>query len=322
MHRLVILLDNLIVSESTLLTRETLRTVSERTDVEVVAVCVRKPKRYHRLLRHRIQSLFSRRTELFLGREPQCKFLPPAPLNLQRLARHDGFRVLVPSSADFNHPTFLAELETVVRPTMALTFLCGQRFGARLLETLRYPVNYHNGALPRYRGVYATSWSRYHGESQSGFAFHLMETQLDQGPVLLEGSVPIHSDVSVWDLEWEKAVAASTCLPRLLEMMVNHVAGTPQQGQAQYFSGKAGNRMRTISNPAELSSAEIARRLQAFGSLYMLVGGDWYRIGELKRLDAPPVNRKHLWLQAADGGLLQVTRFQSCEAPSEATENL
>jgi len=317
MHRLAIFLDDPSAVVPVLLARETLRAARRRSDIEVVAVCVRKPKAYHRLLHRHVLGLLRRRIGLLTGRKPQRTVAPPAPLNLPRLARQYGFRVLSPPSANCNHPSFVAELENVVRPTMAFSFFCGQRFRDRLLKALQYAVNYHDGALPEYRGVSATSWSLYHGENESGFTFHLMESRLDQGPVLLEGSVPIRPDSSLWDLEWEKAVMASACLPRLLEMMVNRAPGTPQQGSARFFPEKEARQIRTIVNPAELSSAEIIRRLRAFGSLFVRSGAKWYRIGEIKQMDRADTKKKRPWFQSSDGTIWQPTRYESAQPQQE-----
>jgi len=284
MDRLAIFLDDLSGGLSTFLLRETLRAASARSDVAVVAVCVRKHKPYHRLCFQYVLKRFRRRVRRFWADVPPDRVLIPKPLDLPRLARHGRFRVVVPSSGDFNEPTFVDELQTAVRPTMAFCLLCSQRFGPRLLETLQYPVNYHNGTLPNYRGLYATSWSLYYGEKESGYAFHRMNAEFDRGPILLEGRVPIETDILVGELEWKKTTAAAACLPQVLDLMVARVPGTPQQGEGRYFSRRDFTRIQTIENPKELSQTEIHRRLRAFGALQIYYGNRWHKVSRAEKL--------------------------------------
>jgi methionyl-tRNA formyltransferase len=48
----------------------------------------------------------------------------------------------------------------------------------------RYAINYHDGPLPRYAGMYATSWAIMHGEQRHGVTWHLMAGAVDAGDIL------------------------------------------------------------------------------------------------------------------------------------------
>jgi len=150
-QRLILFLDDLGSVVPSVLTRETLRVVKARPDIHLAAVCVSRPKSYHRLLRRHLLNQLRRRISALMGREHLRKFEMAMPLNLKRAARLDGFRILSPPSGNLNAASFVEQLENDVRPTMALTFLCGQRFDVPLLKALQYSVNYHDGALPGYR---------------------------------------------------------------------------------------------------------------------------------------------------------------------------
>jgi len=52
-------------------------------------------------------------------------------------------------------------------------------------------VNYHDGPLPRYAGVFATSWAIYNGESAHGITWHVLEAGVDTGDILLQRRFPI-----------------------------------------------------------------------------------------------------------------------------------
>jgi amino acid adenylation domain-containing protein len=53
---------------------------------------------------------------------------------------------------------------------------------------LDYPeigaINYHNSPLPKYAGLYATSWAILHGETEHGITWHWMKSKVDAGDIL------------------------------------------------------------------------------------------------------------------------------------------
>jgi len=61
-----------------------------------------------------------------------------------------------------------------------------------LLEIPRIAaVNFHNGPLPRYRGVNVYSWAIINGESEHGVAWHLVDKGIDTGDVLAQKMFPL-----------------------------------------------------------------------------------------------------------------------------------
>ena len=52
-----------------------------------------------------------------------------------------------------------------IAPDASLALMVGQIFRGPLLDACRRPINFHDGLLPNYRGVAATGWSVYRGES-------------------------------------------------------------------------------------------------------------------------------------------------------------
>jgi methionyl-tRNA formyltransferase len=193
---------------------------------------------------------------------------------------------------------------------MALTFLCGQRYRPALLDALSYSANYHNGALPNYRGVYATNWSIYQNEPTTGFTFHRMDAKLDEGPILLAGEVPISADANLWEVEHEKTLAAAGCVPQVLAMMVQRAPGTPQVGEGRYFSGLACRRMRTIPDPRALSGEELQRRARAFAALTLPVRGRWCKAARLVEV---PGNGD---IESADGRYFRAGYRKACPPPA------
>jgi methionyl-tRNA formyltransferase len=52
-------------------------------------------------------------------------------------------------------------------------------------------VNFHNGPLPRYRGVNVYSWAIINGESEHGVTWHLIDKGIDTGDMLAQKMFPL-----------------------------------------------------------------------------------------------------------------------------------
>jgi methionyl-tRNA formyltransferase len=292
------------------LLRATLQAVQCRNDVAVTAVCTRAPLRQYGRLYWRARIMLGETIQSFFDPSRRQTYKALRPLDAIRIARQHRFEVLVPPDQNVNHPQFIEALKTRLKPTIAFSFYCLQRFSPALLDIFECVVNYHNGHLPDYRGWQATSWSIYHGDRETGFTFHQMSPGIDEGDVLIKGGVPTRPDASWLDLEREKAVAAIECLPRLIDILVKRQNGEPQTGTARYFSQKDYLDITRISDPSRHSSAELMKRLQAFDLLLMRINGRWYRVTKLQKVSARSKVRKGLSFRAADGIVMQPTRFR------------
>jgi amino acid adenylation domain-containing protein len=64
-------------------------------------------------------------------------------------------------------------------------------------DQIDYPniaaINYHDSLLPTYAGVNAPSWAILNGESRHGITWHLMEADVDAGPILTQKEFAIDS---------------------------------------------------------------------------------------------------------------------------------
>ncbi len=55
-------------------------------------------------------------------------------------------------------------------------------------------INFHDGRLPGYAGVHATSWAILNGETTHAVTWHLVDQGIDTGPTLVQSPVSILPD--------------------------------------------------------------------------------------------------------------------------------
>lgn len=58
----------------------------------------------------------------------------------------------------------------------------------------RGAINFHDGPLPRYAGMYTPAWAILNGESEYGVTFHEMTDGVDEGRILVQRLFPISPD--------------------------------------------------------------------------------------------------------------------------------
>ncbi|HXE80310.1 MAG TPA: formyltransferase family protein [Vicinamibacterales bacterium] len=210
---------------------------------------------------------------------------PGAGESLKRLARRHGVPLVVPPRHDVNDERVAEHLARRLGATLALSVGCLAIFRSPLLSTFDVVVNYHDGALPHYRGLGATAWSIYRGEQQSGFTFHRMVERIDAGAILVQGAVPIAPDATGAQVSRLKTQAAAAAMPVVLAKMVARDPGTEQPAGGRYFSGRDRRALITIEDPAAVDWPDLQQRLRAFGRLVMTLDGRRWDVTALERIE-------------------------------------
>lgn len=83
-----------------------------------------------------------------------------------------------------------------------------------------YAINYHNSPLPKYAGLYATSWAILNGETEHAISWHVMDEMIDAGDILKQTSFPIDDQDTALSLNlkcYEQAIPSFRALVEELE---------------------------------------------------------------------------------------------------------
>ncbi len=100
-------------------------------------------------------------------------------------------------------------------------------------------INFHDGPLPAYAGLHATTWAILHNETRHGVSWHVMESGVDRGDLLATASFPIAPDDTAYTLNvacYEHAISS-------FDALVNQLANgtetrTPQEPSARSYFGR------------------------------------------------------------------------------------
>ncbi len=88
----------------------------------------------------------------------------------------------------------------------------------------RLAINFHDGPLPRYAGLYTPAWALINQEPTHGITWHVMTTAIDQGDLLKQRVFPISADETSLTLNTRAYEAAIDSFSELVEELASGTA--------------------------------------------------------------------------------------------------
>ncbi|RLA06011.1 MAG: hypothetical protein DRQ54_07205, partial [Gammaproteobacteria bacterium] len=162
-------------------------------------------------------------------------------------------------------------------------------------------INFHDGPLPRYAGMYAPAWALLNGESQYGVSFHEMTVGADEGDLYVQRFFEIGQDETSLTLNTHCYGAAIDAFSELIEGLESGaVEKRPQDlDQRTYFprhQRPVGSGVLDWRLPAE----ELARSVRA--------------------MNFGPYENAFASARVLHGGVLHLVRMASSEAGADGRE--
>lgn len=290
----LVLFANHDLTSSVRLTAAALKAATSRPDLEVVGIVDGARSRPGRARLPRELALRAGR-RLSDPRKPPPFAQIPLFVTLSSLARRYRIPLLAPREKTVNDPEFVKRLGGEIRPDASLVLMVDQVFRTPLLEACGEAVNYHNAALPSYRGIGGPEWSFYRGDRRAGYTFHRLIEGLDAGPILVEGSVEIPAGSSFDEVERAKTIRAEGEIDHLFDLISQRDPGAPQEGEASMFNRTQLDAIRDVGDGSSHTHSELERRLRAFGTIKLTQSGEVVPATALRLTEEPSA------LVSADG---------------------
>jgi natural product biosynthesis luciferase-like monooxygenase protein len=98
-------------------------------------------------------------------------------------------------------------------------------------------INFHDGPLPRYAGLYATSWALINKEKTHGVCWHTMNAEVDKGDILQQRQFSIADTETAFTLNAKCYEAAIESFAELVDELASGRSTSLQQdsGERTYF---------------------------------------------------------------------------------------
>lgn len=176
-------------------------------------------------------------------------------------------------------------------------------------------VNIHYALLPRYRGMHSTVWAILNGEPELGLTIHLMNEDIDDGPILGQYRIPYAAQTSAEVMEACHAIVARELGEVVRGYLEGRIQPAPQDKSLATWVPRRNHADCRIDfrQPCE----QIARAFKALVRPYplpMLVSrGVEYEVSQAEIIHRPylctegrvvNVDGEGAWIKIADGLLL------------------
>lgn len=133
-----------------------------------------------------------------------------------------------------------------------------------ILALVRKTVNFHNSPLPKFAGFHSCTWALAMGEKTYGVSFHVINGEIDGGPLLAQSFFPISEGMNARDLLIESIDRGLSLFKSDLSKILDlETPGVPQEAeQRSYFAPEM------LPNDGFVnlawSASEFANHLRAF----------------------------------------------------------
>lgn len=115
------------------------------------------------------------------------------------------------------------------------------RLPGELLTTARLgALNVHDALLPKFSGFGAINWAIREHESETGVTVHLMEPELDTGPVVVQRVVPIGDHDTAAEIYEQVTAQYVPATLEALTRLADGDRGTPQDASKRTFWHRIG----------------------------------------------------------------------------------
>jgi natural product biosynthesis luciferase-like monooxygenase protein len=287
---------------------------------------------------------------------PRCAFIGDESLAAQcaDIARQSGLEVTVIATQNGQVRDYAEENGIAVLDSGGdlATTLAGHRFDVLLsvanlrvlpeavLAQAATCINFHDGPLPGYGGLNATTWAILGGETEHEITWHVMTADVDGGEIITTESFPILPDDTAFSLNARAYEAALRSFPRVAEQLAAGALRTaPQRSGTRRMFGKFQRPASVFDARTPAAATERTVRALALGHRYRntlgvvrlvlgdtAFGDDVYVIEAVRVLDATPgvapghivsVDDEGVRVATSDGDLLLVELTTPEGAPTD-----
>ena len=147
-------------------------------------------------------------------------------------------------------------------------------------------INYHNSLLPRHRGMHAEAWAIYDNDEETGITWHMVDSGIDTGDVIIQRKIPIADTMTSLSLLAEQTKSALNALRESLPDILHggNIQAFPQARSSRTEMHRKGD----IPNGGELHSDWPDEKIWSFlramdyggartlGTPRVHVSGKWY----------------------------------------------
>ena len=165
---------------------------------------------------------------------------------------------------------FLSKVKNM-KIDLTFSLACPQILKEKTILTFGRIVNYHDSLLPKYGGVHATEWSLFFEEKYTGYTYHFINNQIDEGNIIYQNKVEANYSKNTYHNIIIKTNNASRKIGHVLQLCSDNFEGIKQELERKsYFSKKDFDSISYVDH--KMGKNKIRRVIKVFGKAYISYG--------------------------------------------------
>ena len=85
----------------------------------------------------------------------------------------------------------------------------------------KHSINFHDGPLPKYAGLFSSSWAIYNSEREHGVCWHKIENTLDTGDILFQKKFSIKKNVTAYEVDTKGIIEGIKLFKKIVKNIRN-----------------------------------------------------------------------------------------------------
>lgn len=137
-----------------------------------------------------------------------------------------------------NKKNTLSKIMKIFRPKILISCGYPKIIDEKILKKIKYPINIHFGALPKYRGCYSIPMAILNNEKKIGITFHLMDKGIDSGPIIKQYFIKNNKKNSCKELYLEAVFTAAKKISIIIKNIIKKKIKlkTQNEKKSSYYS--------------------------------------------------------------------------------------
>lgn len=85
----------------------------------------------------------------------------------------------------------------------------------------KHSINFHDGPLPKYAGLFSSSWAIYNSEKEHGVCWHKIENTIDTGDILFQKKFSIKRNVTAYEVDTKGIIEGIKLFKKIVKNIKN-----------------------------------------------------------------------------------------------------
>ena len=117
-----------------------------------------------------------------------------------------------------------------IKPDVAIIITYSKVIPSKYVNAVKI-LNIHGGLLPKYRGSSSSSWAIINNEDEIGYTLHLVDEELDNGPIYYKFAVKIDEDEKFGDVRHKIRTLVCSKIKGIIEnILLDKIVPQSQEG--------------------------------------------------------------------------------------------